>query len=34
MPHIVALQFAAKVAGGAIWAALLARTVQRDAEAF
>jgi uncharacterized PurR-regulated membrane protein YhhQ (DUF165 family) len=33
MPHIVALQFAAKVAGGAIWAALLARTVQRDAEA-
>lgn len=34
MPHIVLLQFLAKVAGGAIWAALLARTVQRDAEAF
>jgi uncharacterized PurR-regulated membrane protein YhhQ (DUF165 family) len=34
MPHIVALQFVAKVAGGAIWAALLARTVQRKAEAF
>jgi uncharacterized PurR-regulated membrane protein YhhQ (DUF165 family) len=33
MPHIVALQFAAKVAGGAIWAALLARTVQREAQA-
>lgn len=29
MPHIVALQFAAKVAGGALWAALLARTAQR-----
>jgi len=29
MPHIVALQFVAKVAGGAVWAALLARTVQR-----
>jgi uncharacterized PurR-regulated membrane protein YhhQ (DUF165 family) len=26
MPHIVALQFIAKVAGGAMWAALLART--------
>jgi hypothetical protein len=25
MPHIVALQFAAKVAGGAIWASLLQR---------
>lgn len=34
MPHIVALQFVAKVAGGAIWAALLARTVQREADAF
>ena len=33
MPHIVALQFVAKVAGGAMWAALLARTVQRDAHA-
>ena len=33
MPHIVALQFVAKVAGGAIWAALLARTAQREAEA-
>lgn len=33
MPHIVALQFVAKVAGGAIWSALLARTVQREAEA-
>lgn len=33
MPHIVALQFVAKVAGGAVWAALLARTVQRDAHA-
>ena len=30
MPHIVALQFVAKVAGGAIWAALLARTVLVD----
>lgn len=29
IPHIVALQFVAKMAGGAIWAALLARTVQR-----
>jgi len=29
MPHIVLLQFVAKVAGGALWAALLARTVQR-----
>jgi len=34
MPHIVLLQFVAKVAGGAIWAALLARTVQREADAF
>ena len=34
LPHIVALQFLAKVAGGAIWAALLARTAQREAEAF
>lgn len=34
MPHIVALQFVAKAAGGAIWAALLARTVQRQADAF
>lgn len=33
MPHIVALQFVAKVAGGAMWAALLARTAQRDAHA-
>ncbi len=29
MPHIVALQFAAKVAGGALWAWALARTAQR-----
>ena len=29
MPHIVLLQFVAKVAGGALWAALFARTVQR-----
>jgi uncharacterized PurR-regulated membrane protein YhhQ (DUF165 family) len=34
MPHIVALQFVAKVLGGAVWAALLARTVQREADAF
>ena len=34
MPHIVLLQFVAKVCGGAIWAALLARTVRREAEAF
>ena len=34
MLHIVALQFVAKVAGGVIWSALLARTVQRDADAF
>ena len=33
LPHIVALQFVAKVAGGAIWAWVLARTVQRKAEA-
>jgi hypothetical protein len=26
LPHIVALQFIAKVAGGALWAAVLART--------
>lgn len=29
MPHIVALQFVAKVAGGALWALVLARTAQR-----
>lgn len=29
MPHIVAPQFVAKVAGGAIWAWVLARTAQR-----
>lgn len=29
MPHIVLMQFLAKVLGGALWAALLARTVQR-----
>jgi len=29
MPHIVALQFVAKVAGGAVWAWVLARTAQR-----
>lgn len=29
MPHIVALQFVAKVAGGALWAWALARTAQR-----
>ena len=29
MPHIVALQFAAKVAGGAMWAALLSRSALR-----
>ena len=29
LPHIVLLQFVAKVLGGALWAALLARTVQR-----
>ena len=34
MPHIVLMQFLAKVCGGAIWAALLARTVQREANAF
>lgn len=28
MPHIVALQFVAKVAGGALWAWVLARTAQ------
>jgi len=31
MPHIVAMQFAAKVAGGALWSALLSRTAQRFA---
>jgi uncharacterized PurR-regulated membrane protein YhhQ (DUF165 family) len=30
MPHIVALQFSAKVVGGAIWAALLGRNIQRS----
>lgn len=34
MPHIVLMQFVAKVLGGAVWAALLARTVRREAEAF
>jgi queuosine precursor transporter len=34
MPHIVGLQFVAKLLGGAVWAALLARTVQRKADAF
>jgi uncharacterized PurR-regulated membrane protein YhhQ (DUF165 family) len=29
MPHIVALQFVAKAAGGALWAWALARTAQR-----
>lgn len=29
MPHIVALQFVAKVAGGALWSWALARTAQR-----
>ena len=29
MPHIVALQFVAKVVGGAMWAWVLARTAQR-----
>jgi len=33
MPQIVALQFVAKVAGGAMWAAMLARTAQREAHA-
>jgi uncharacterized PurR-regulated membrane protein YhhQ (DUF165 family) len=28
MPHIVALQFAAKVAGGAVWAWLIQRTLR------
>jgi uncharacterized PurR-regulated membrane protein YhhQ (DUF165 family) len=31
MPHIVALQFVAKVAGGALWAWALSRTAQRAA---
>jgi len=30
MPHVVILQFLAKVCGGALWAWVLARTVQRD----
>ena len=34
MPHIVALQFVAKVAGGAVWSWALARTAQREARAF
>ena len=34
MPHIVALQFVAKVAGGALWSWALARTMPRDARAF
>ena len=34
MPHIVLMQFVAKALGGAVWAALLARTVRREAEAF
>ncbi len=29
MPHIVALQFVAKVAGGALWSWVMARTAQR-----
>jgi uncharacterized PurR-regulated membrane protein YhhQ (DUF165 family) len=29
MPHIVALQFLAKVAGGAVWSLLLARAMRR-----
>jgi hypothetical protein len=34
MPHIVAMQFVAKVAGGALWALLLAKVQQRrDASA-
>ena len=32
MPHIVAMQFLAKVAGGALWAAVLSRTM-REARA-
>ena len=34
MPQIVLLQFVAKVAGGAIWVALLARTLRREVAAF
>jgi uncharacterized PurR-regulated membrane protein YhhQ (DUF165 family) len=34
MPHIVLMQFAAKVAGGALWAWVLARAMQREARAF
>ena len=30
MPHIVALQFVAKVAGGAMWAALLSRVAAKE----
>ncbi len=30
MPHIVAMQFVAKVAGGALWALLLAKVQQRS----
>jgi uncharacterized PurR-regulated membrane protein YhhQ (DUF165 family) len=33
MPHIVAMQFLAKVAGGALWSALLSRMAQKDAKA-
>lgn len=33
IPHIVALQFVAKVAGGAIWSVLLERTLQRAYQA-
>lgn len=32
LPHIVALQFLAKVAGGAVWAALLSRSAIRAAK--
>lgn len=33
MPHIVALQFVAKVAGGALWSLILSRFIGRKAEA-
>ena len=33
LPHIVALQFVAKAAGGAIWSVLLERTLQRAYQA-
>lgn len=33
MPHIVALQFVAKVSGGAIWSWMLARTAQQATSA-